>query len=245
MGARERVAHPVQSECALRILYGTLVPLVKAGAVSTRTTEPPSDLGSTGDGGTGPRRVRSDAVRNRARLLAAAEAVFAEEGVDVPVDLIAERAGVGVGTLYRHFPTKEKLFEAILVARVSEITEEARRRLDVEDPETAFFGFLSYLVRQASRKRDLIAAFASAGVEFEVVAAEAKEELARALSDLLVAAQRAGAVRADVTTPLVLSLVGATCTSFAQLPEGVKPEEVLGIVSDGLRPPSRTTRASD
>lgn len=187
------------------------------------------------------RPLRADAQRNRERLLAAAEAVFATDGVDVPVDAIAERAGVGVGTLYRHFPTKEKLFEAILVDRVGSITDEARRRLATEDPSTAFFGFLDYLVGEATRKRDLITAFASAGVEFDLVAADAKEALGVALGDLLVAAQRAGAVRTDVTAPLVLSLIGATCTSFDTLHDGVAPEELFRVVVDGLRATSTRT----
>ena len=73
------------------------------------------------------RPLRADAQRNRARLLEAAEAVFAAEGISVPVDLIAEKAGVGVGTLYRHFPTKEKLFEAILIGRIDGIVDESTR----------------------------------------------------------------------------------------------------------------------
>ena len=64
------------------------------------------------------RPQRADAQRNRARILEAAETVFALEGIEVPVDLIAEKAGVGVGTLYRHFPTKEKLCEAVLLDRL-------------------------------------------------------------------------------------------------------------------------------
>ena len=73
--------------------------------------------------------LRADAVRNRARILEAAEAVFAAEGIEAPVDDIAEKAGVGVGTLYRHFPTKEKLCEAILLDRLATLTVDARARL--------------------------------------------------------------------------------------------------------------------
>ena len=70
--------------------------------------------------------MRADAQRNRARILEAAEVVFAAEGIEVPVDVIAEKAGVGVGTLYRHFPTKEKLCEAILLERLSALTLDAQ-----------------------------------------------------------------------------------------------------------------------
>ena len=76
------------------------------------------------------------------RILEAAEVVFAAEGIEVPVDVIAEKAGVGVGTLYRHFPTKEKLCEAILLERLAALTVDARALADAEDPAAAFFGFL-------------------------------------------------------------------------------------------------------
>ena len=117
----------------------------------------------------GEGRVRSGRMRqrNRARLLEAAEAVFAAEGISVPVDLIAEKAGVGVGTLYRHFPTKEKLFEAILIGRIDEIADDARARVDSDDPGTAFFDFLAHLVEESALKRDLIQALMGAGVEIE------------------------------------------------------------------------------
>ena len=74
------------------------------------------------------RPLRADAQRNRARILEAAEVVFAAEGIEVPVDTIAEKAGVGVGTLYRHFPTKEKLCEAILLDRLSRPHRSTPRR---------------------------------------------------------------------------------------------------------------------
>jgi len=181
------------------------------------------------------RPLRSDAIRNRSRVLAAAEEVFAAQGVDVPVDVIAERAGVGVGTLYRHFPTTEALFEAILVERVAEIAADARERLGAEDHGAAFFGFLEYLVSESSRKRDLINAFAVAGVELEVVAAAAKHDLQSAVTDLLHEAQRADAVRSDVTAPLVLSLVGAACSAVDHIQPGTSPSEMLAVVCDGLR----------
>src|ERR1700733_15507536 len=96
------------------------------------------------------RPLRADAQRNRLRVLEAAEAVFASEGISVPVDVIAEKAGVGVGTLYRHFPTKEKLFEAILIQRLEELVTDARARLGAEDPGSAFFGFLEHLVEEST-----------------------------------------------------------------------------------------------
>ncbi len=184
----------------------------------------------------GSRPLRADALRNRARLLEAAESVFAAEGISVPVDLIAERAGVGVGTLYRHFPTKEKLFEAILIARLVDIAADARARIDAEDPGAAFFAFLRHLVEESASKRDLIQALLGAGVEIELAAGPAKRDLEAAVSELLEVAQKAGAVRADVTPAVVISLIGATCIACEQAPVTALPGDLLSIVCDGLRP---------
>ncbi len=184
----------------------------------------------------GLRPLRADAQRNRQRVLEAAEAVFASEGISVPVDVIAEKAGVGVGTLYRHFPTKEKLFEAILVQRIIEIAADARSRLEADDPGVAFFGFLQYLVEESTLKRDLILALAGAGVEFEVVVAGPKQDLHDAVTGLLLAAQDAGAVRTDVTSAMVLSLIGGTCMAAEHPHEGSSPLDMLMIICDGLKP---------
>jgi AcrR family transcriptional regulator len=181
------------------------------------------------------RPLRADAQRNRERVLEAAEAVFAAEGIEVPIDVVAARAGVGIGTVYRHFPTKERLFAAIMVERVTALAADARDRLARDDPKTAFFDFLDHLVTEILRKRDLITAIAGAGVEFELVAAEAKSQLDAAVSDLLSAAQRAGAVRKDVTAHVVLSLVGATCMSAKNPDPGAPISEMLAVVRDGLR----------
>jgi AcrR family transcriptional regulator len=180
--------------------------------------------------------LRADAQRNRARILEAAEVVFAAEGIAAPVDTIADKAGVGVGTLYRHFPTKEKLCEAILLDRLSTLTLDARALADDQDPAAAFFGFLDHVVDEAAAKRDLFVAVMGAGAEFELAAADVKEELADAMDTLLRRAQAAGAVRSDVTGLTVMSLVGATCQAAAHA--GSSPAgELLGIICDGLRPP--------
>jgi AcrR family transcriptional regulator len=181
------------------------------------------------------RPQRADALRNRVRILEAAEVVFATEGIEVPVDVIAEKAGVGVGTLYRHFPTKEKLCEAILLDRLSALTVDAQAQADAEDPAAAFFGFLAHIVEEGAAKRDLLAAVMGAGVEFELAAAEVKDGLRDAVGVLLQRAQSVGAVRPDVTAATVVSLVGATCQAAAHT--DLTPAcDLLGIVCDGLRP---------
>jgi AcrR family transcriptional regulator len=181
------------------------------------------------------RPQRADAQRNRSRILEAAQVVFAAEGIEVPVDLIAEKAGVGVGTLYRHFPTKEKLCEAILLDRLSDLTAEALALADAEDPAAGFFGFLGRFVEEGAAKRDLLVAVMGAGVEFEAAAADVKNGLRDAIGVLLDRAQSVGAVRPDVTAATVMSLAGATCQAAAH-PGGVPASDLLGIVCDGLRP---------
>ena len=180
------------------------------------------------------RPLRADAQRNRARILEAAEEVFAVEGIEVPVDLIAERAGVGVGTLYRHFPTKEKLCEAVLLDRLVALTADAEALADADDPAATFFGFLAHVVEEGVAKRDLMVAVMGAGVEFEESSAEVKDGLHRAIGVLLRRAQDVGAVRPDVTPAAVVSLVGATCQASAH--DGAAPaRDLLAIVCDGLR----------
>jgi AcrR family transcriptional regulator len=183
------------------------------------------------------RPLRADALRNRGRILEAAEVVFASEGIEAPVDVIAEKAGVGVGTLYRHFPTKEKLCEAILLDRLRLLTEDARAQADAADPAAAFFGFLEHFVELGEAKRDLIAAVMGAGLDFEEAAAPVKDDLREAVGVLLRRAQDVGAVRPDVTPTAVVSLVGATCHAAGHT-DDAPAVALLGIVCDGLRPPS-------
>jgi AcrR family transcriptional regulator len=179
---------------------------------------------------------RADAVRNRGRILEAAETIFACEGIEAPVDVIAETAGVGVGTLYRHFPTKEKLCEAILLERLRALTEDARALANAPDPAAAFFAFLEHFVELGESKRDLIVAVMGAGLDFEEAAASVKEDLREAVGVLLHRAQDVGAVRSDVAPSAVVSLVGATCHAAAGNSSDAPAKNLLAIVCDGLRP---------
>lgn len=184
------------------------------------------------------RPLRADARRNRERVLEAAELALASEGVSVPIDEVARRAGVGVGTVYRQFPTKEALFEAILMRRLERLVEEARSRAAAADPGEAFFGFLEHLVEVGTQKRDLADALSRAGIDVDAAASPAGQQLAGAVEELLVRAQRSGAVRADVGMPELFGLVAGTCLAAdRRLPGACSPQRMLGIVCDGLRPP--------
>src|SRR6476646_2326574 len=96
------------------------------------------------------RPLRADAARNRARVLEVAYETFAAEGLAVPIDEIARRAGVGAGTVYRHFPTKEALFEAVFSDRVRHIVDDGRALLGTAGPGEALFEFLRNMVRDGA-----------------------------------------------------------------------------------------------
>ncbi len=184
-----------------------------------------------------PRPLRADAVKNRLRILEAAEEVFAAEGVTALVDAVAERAGVGVGTLYRNFPTKEALFEAIVVMRIDELSQAIESVAEAEDPGKAFFDFLRLLAGRAALKRDLFAALATAGIDIKSQCAETYDRMRQAIERLLERAQRAGAVRTDIDGTEAIGLVVGTCLAAEQSPGFAgSPERMLEVVFDGMRP---------
>ena len=153
------------------------------------------------------RPLRADARRNRERLLSVARTAFAAEGLSVPLDEIARRAGVGPGTLYRHFPTKEALFEAIVHDRLRQIQEEARARGASADPEDALFAFIDRVVADAGPKQDLIDALASAGVDISPSVAAVAAGIRDEIGHLLARAQQSGAVRPDITIDDLMALL--------------------------------------
>jgi AcrR family transcriptional regulator len=186
------------------------------------------------------RPLRADAQRNRARILEAAEMVFAEKGSGVGVDDIAAAAGVGVGTLYRHFPTKEALIEAVLIDRMNRLISDARQYLGAERPGDALFEFLSHLVDVSLAKRDLVEALgkgAHGSEPLEVAGQAMVEQLTAITTKLLGAAQAGGDVRSDVSTPDLIGLVMGPCmASDNPVTSACDPRLMLGIVWDGLRP---------
>jgi AcrR family transcriptional regulator len=181
--------------------------------------------------------MRADARRNRARVLEAARAAFGAEGSNVSLDEIASRAGVGAGTVYRHFATKEALFEAVVVDRLETLAAEARALLDDTDPGPGFFALVERLGREGASKRDVVEAFARAGIDLQLGVAQALEELAEALDAILRRAQDAGAVRADIGVHDVIAVVAGAAFAISQSGENEgRARVVLAVVCDGLRP---------
>jgi AcrR family transcriptional regulator len=176
--------------------------------------------------------MRADAARNRARVLEVAYETFAAEGLAVPIDEIARRAGVGPGTVYRHFPTKEALFHAVIEDRVRSIVDRARALLEA-DPGTALFEFMREMVKTAAADHGIADALAGYGVDIDAAAPGAEAAFLGVLEELLAGAQRAGTVRRDVGGAEVMALM-TVCKSTEQYDHGLA-DRVAEIIVDGLR----------
>jgi AcrR family transcriptional regulator len=185
------------------------------------------------------RRPRADAERNRRRLLDAAAALFGERGLDVGVAEIAQRAGVGRGTLFRNFPIKEDLIAAIVVDAMKEASALGRGLLDAPGAGEALFAFLDAAAARQQRSRALFEAVEETFlVNPEIRAAHA--DVVDVLGQLLARAQEAGEVRADVGAFDVLMLLKGTCetaAAFQQLDPQIS-ERQLDLVRAALSPPA-------
>jgi AcrR family transcriptional regulator len=205
-----------------------MLPLETQGA-ENRDDGPRAD-GTPDDG---PRRA--DARRNRERVLAAAEAVFAESGVKTPVEEVARRAGVGVGTVCRNFPTKQALIEAVVGAMYESLFQEVEVARADPDPARAFERFVIGLPAFQDRHRALADQMASEGMLAS--APGPRERMLNAVSELVARAQEAGAVRADIGPGDVSMLFSgvAHATAIAGELQPVLRERFVRIILDGLR----------
>ncbi|MCW2908415.1 MAG: TetR/AcrR family transcriptional regulator [Actinomycetia bacterium] len=189
----------------------------------------------TADARGGPRRqLRADARRNRARVLAVAAGVFAAEGLSVPVHEIARRAGVGTGTVSRHFPTKEDLFAAILLERMEYLTQQADELAATRPAGDAFFGFFALVAGEGVANRGLAEALAGAGYDLEGAGVQAGFDVPGRLRALLERAQQAGDVRRDVGYLDVKALLAACLARDAADAAALHP--VITVICEGLRP---------
>ncbi|MGO9886363.1 MAG: TetR/AcrR family transcriptional regulator [Solirubrobacteraceae bacterium] len=182
------------------------------------------------------RVLRADAERNRRRVLDAAEALFRERGLEVGVAEIAERAGVGRGTLFRNFPSKEDLIAAIVVERMGEAVDIGRTLLGSPEPGEALFEFLAEIAGRQQLDRALFEAVADAWLANDEIRA-AHAEVVGVLGELLERAQAAGVVREDIGAMDVLMLLKGVCetaTAFAHIDPQVVPRHldlVLAAIS--------------
>jgi AcrR family transcriptional regulator len=188
------------------------------------------------------RPLRADARRNREKVLEAARFVFSENGREAQMDDVARRAGVGVGTVYRHFPTKEALIEALMVAAFSSIAAAAERALEIEDPWEAFSTVLWHGAEVMSADRAMSEVFASIPGVAES-AMPTIEGLTATVERLIGRAQEAGVLRRDLVVddiPMLMCGIGAATKKEHRCPAAWRRH--LTIVLDGLRVSAAETK---
>jgi AcrR family transcriptional regulator len=182
------------------------------------------------------RPMRADAKRNYERLVAAARTVFAQEGGGASMEAIAKEAGVGVGTLYRHFPKRIDVVEAVYREDVDELNSVARSAVAELEPWPALVAWLEAFVRYAAGKKRFLNELHEAFAENPDLQSASRERIVGALSIVLARAQEAGEVRTDVDAADLMQLLGSMCMSATLTPD--QSARLLMMIEDGLRPPS-------
>jgi AcrR family transcriptional regulator len=184
---------------------------------------------------TSTRPLRADAARNRRLLLAAAADEFAERGLEASVADIARRAGVGKGTVFRHFATKDDLLAAIVIDRIDALNAVGERLLAAADPGTALLEFLTAAAHQR-QQRDL--SFLQEAGELNAEVAKVRAQMFHTVHRLVDRARAHGAVRDDVTGADVILLMCAPNYVTSYVPDAPPDlwQRYLAIIFDGLRP---------
>jgi AcrR family transcriptional regulator len=182
---------------------------------------------------------RADALRNRAKVLAAAHEIFEEKGIATTTEDVAKKAGVGIGTVFRHFPTKASLFEALVEDRFDALADyaaEAERK--EKNAGEALFVFLERMVKDGPAKRAMLDALRASGVDVpkRLVESPGKARIREAMLRLLDSAQRAERVRKDVDVKDVYAvLAGASAAVDHAGTDKAAAKRALRLVLDGLR----------
>jgi AcrR family transcriptional regulator len=184
-----------------------------------------------------PERVmRADARENREKLLGAAGQQFAAAGAEVPLEAIARAAGVGIGTLYRHFPTREALIEAVYRNEVDQLCASAGQLLAELPADAALAEWMERFVAYAMTKRGLLGALKSLAVSQSELFPRTRERLLAAIGELLDAAIAAGRVRPDAEADDVLAAMNAVWAIPARGEQwAAQARRVLRLLTDGLR----------
>jgi AcrR family transcriptional regulator len=180
------------------------------------------------------RRPRADAVRNRERVLEAAKAVFSAGGPDASLEAVARRAGVGIGTLYRHFPTREALFEAVYRREVEQLGELAEQLKNEAKPVDALRRWLRSNVEFVATKKGMSAALALAVQSSSELHAYSFDRLTKAIGALLDRAVAAGEIRSDISPEDILRALVGMCYMHDQPGWQATVLRLLDVFVDGL-----------
>jgi AcrR family transcriptional regulator len=189
-----------------------------------------------------PRReLRADARRNRERVLRTAQQLFATEGLGVSLDEIARRAGVGPGTVHRHFPAKEALYLAVAIDEIEKLVAEAEVLAAADDP-AALFALLSKMMANGAENVTVKSALVAAEFDLRTAAPDVAADLTGHVADLLDRAHAAGAVRDDLTVEEVMALVAGAFAAIRHAGAETsrkRSAHLAQIILDGLRPQPR------
>lgn len=187
------------------------------------------------------RELRADARRNRERVLRTAQQLFAKEGLGVSLDEIAHRAGVGPGTVHRHFPSKEALYLAVATDQLKQLVAEAEALATTDDP-AALFTQLSRMMATGAENVAVKSALVAAEFDLRTAAPNVAADLTHHVADLLDRAHAAGAVRPDLTVDEVMALVAGAFAAIRHANAETSRERsahIAQIILDGLRPQPR------
>ncbi|MFC2968522.1 TetR/AcrR family transcriptional regulator [Acidimangrovimonas pyrenivorans] len=181
------------------------------------------------------RKPRADSLRNREKLLAAAAEIFRDGGPEASLDAVARRAGVGIGTLYRHFPTRDALFEAVYRRDVDQLADLAEELAAAEDPVAALRDWLHRGVDVVATKKGMLATLALATEGKQELFAYTTGRMYAAAGMLLDRAVAAGALRSDVAAEDVLRALVGLCSMRDQPDWRQSVTRLLDIFVDGLK----------
>jgi AcrR family transcriptional regulator len=185
------------------------------------------------------RKPRADAMRNREHLLEIAKLAFTEAGADVSLDEIARRAGVGIGTLYRHFPTRGAIIEAVYRREVEQLAEGAERLLASLPPGAALHEWMRLFVDYIATKKVIAPALGTIVAGAPELFAASGTRITGAMTLLVESARTSGDVRADANPDdLLRALIGFTYGNSSPSWEA-SARRLIDILMDGLRPPHR------
>jgi AcrR family transcriptional regulator len=188
------------------------------------------------------RPLRSDARLNRDKLIGVAAELFATVGVDVPLESVAKLAGVGIGTLYRHFPTRDALVEAVYRQEVDRLCDAASELLADHPPDAALEQWMRRFVAYAATKRGMSSALQSISASNSTLYSQTRERLVSALATLLNAAIAAGTVRADMAPEDIWQAMSGVWLIPAGEDWAARAQRLLLLLMDGLRYGARPER---
>jgi AcrR family transcriptional regulator len=184
------------------------------------------------------RPLRADARRNRERLITAAREIFTEQGSGASMEAIAKQAGVGVGTLYRHFPNRFDIVEAVYETDVHELADAAQRVVAELDPWEAVVAFFNAFMRYAQTKQALLAELQQAFEKNPDMKSRARESISASFDLVIDRAKEAGVMRDDVDGSDLMQMVSPICTNASVTPEQTR--RMIGILLDGLKVTSKS-----